>query len=87
MNELDRHDTIRAVAYADGVLRLLDQRRLPFAEEVLECRSADDVARAIRDLAVRGPYKTTGISMTASRQKVFSCRPTSKTDERSCAKS
>jgi methylthioribose-1-phosphate isomerase len=54
MNQLDRHDTIRAVAYADGVLRLLDQRLLPFAEKTIECRSADNVAIAIRDLAVRG---------------------------------
>ena len=54
MHEFDRHDSIRAVAYADGVLRLLDQRRLPFAEEYLDCRSAQDVAAAIRSLAVRG---------------------------------
>ena len=50
----NRHDTIRAVAFSDGVLRLLDQRRLPFEETYIECRSADDVAVAIRDLAVRG---------------------------------
>jgi methylthioribose-1-phosphate isomerase len=54
MNELDRHDTIRAVAWSDGVLRLLDQRLLPFAETMIECRSANEVAIAIRDLAVRG---------------------------------
>jgi len=54
MNEFDRHDTVRAVAFADGVLRLLDQRRLPFAETTVECRSADEVAAAIRDLVVRG---------------------------------
>ena len=38
------------------------------------------------DLVVRGPIKTTGISTTTSRQKVFSCRPTSASDERVCAK-
>ena len=54
MNELAAHDTIRAVACADGVLRLLDQRRLPFEEAYLECHSAAEVAAAIRDLAVRG---------------------------------
>jgi len=54
MNELDRHDTIRAVVWTDGVLRLLDQRRLPFAETMIDCRSAEEVATAIRDLAVRG---------------------------------
>jgi len=33
---------------------LLDQRRLPDEEVELECRSAAEVAQAIRDLAVRG---------------------------------
>ena len=51
---LDRHDTIRAVTYADGVLRLLDQRELPFTEAQVECRNADEVAKAIKDLVVRG---------------------------------
>ena len=54
MNELDHHDTIRAVVYTGTALRLLDQRRLPFEEVDLDCRSADEVAAAIRDLAVRG---------------------------------
>ncbi|MEO7132680.1 MAG: DUF1587 domain-containing protein, partial [Vicinamibacterales bacterium] len=38
------------------------------------------------DLVVRGPIKTTGISTTASRQKIFTCRPTSPSNERTCAK-
>ena len=54
MPSLEHHDTIRAVVWNDGVLRLLDQRRLPFVETWLDCRSADEVAAAIRDLAVRG---------------------------------
>ena len=32
------------------------------------------------DLVVRGPMKTTGISTTPSRQKIFTCRPTSTGD-------
>lgn len=40
----------------------------------------------LRDVVIRGPYKTTGISMTPSRQKIFSCRPTSPADERACAR-
>ena len=40
----------------------------------------------LRDLVVRGPYKTTGVSITPSRQKIFICRPTSKADESTCAK-
>ena len=40
----------------------------------------------MRDFVIRGPMKTTGISTTASRQKIFTCRPTSTTDERPCAR-
>jgi methylthioribose-1-phosphate isomerase len=54
MPSLEHHDTIRAVVWNDGALRLLDQRRLPFVETWLDCRSADEVAAAIRDLVVRG---------------------------------
>jgi len=54
MSELDRHDTIRAVHWQVDHLRLLDQRRLPLEEVSIACRSAEDVAVAIRDLAVRG---------------------------------
>lgn len=39
----------------------------------------------LRTVVIRGPYKTTGVSMTPSRSKIFSCRPTSKADERGCA--
>ncbi|MFZ2236692.1 MAG: S-methyl-5-thioribose-1-phosphate isomerase, partial [Dokdonella sp.] len=50
----DNHDSIRAVQWQGDHLRLLDQRRLPAEEAFVECRSADDVATAIRDLTVRG---------------------------------
>lgn len=39
----------------------------------------------LRDLIVRGPLKTTGISETPSRRKIFACRPTVATEERPCA--
>ena len=38
------------------------------------------------DLVIRGPLKATGISNTASRKKIFSCRPTTKADEAACAR-
>ncbi|HJU08649.1 MAG TPA: S-methyl-5-thioribose-1-phosphate isomerase [Rhodanobacteraceae bacterium] len=47
-------DTIRAVQWRDDHLRLLDQRKLPLEESWIECRSAKEVAQAIRDLVVRG---------------------------------
>ena len=42
------------LAWRDGALLLLDQTRLPAAEVWLECRTPEQVADAIRRLAVRG---------------------------------
>jgi methylthioribose-1-phosphate isomerase len=42
------------LAWRDGALLLLDQTRLPAAEVWLACRTPEDVAAAIRRLAVRG---------------------------------
>jgi methylthioribose-1-phosphate isomerase len=49
--ELDPHEIVRL---EDDRVVLLDQRRLPDEEVELECRSAAEVAEAIRTLAVRG---------------------------------
>jgi methylthioribose-1-phosphate isomerase len=43
-----------AIEWAGQALRLLDQRRLPHAEEYLLLTDAGSVAQAIRDLVVRG---------------------------------
>jgi methylthioribose-1-phosphate isomerase len=40
--------------HVSGVLSLLDQRALPEREVWIECRTVDDVARAIKDMVVRG---------------------------------
>ncbi|MBS0431092.1 MAG: S-methyl-5-thioribose-1-phosphate isomerase [Proteobacteria bacterium] len=48
------HDQIRALQWRGDRLRLLDQRKLPLAEEWIECRGAEEVAQAIRNLVVRG---------------------------------
>jgi hypothetical protein len=40
----------------------------------------------LRDLIVRGPHKTSGVSQTPSRQKLFTCRPTSHDEEVKCAR-
>jgi len=52
--DYERYDHVRAVQWRDDHLCLLDQRHLPLVETWVECRSAQDVARAIRDLVVRG---------------------------------
>ncbi|CAM0998533.1 S-methyl-5-thioribose-1-phosphate isomerase [Rhodanobacter sp. Root179] len=48
------HDSIRAVQWQGDHLRLLDQRLLPAEEHWIDCRDAEQVTQAIRDLVVRG---------------------------------
>jgi hypothetical protein len=39
----------------------------------------------LQQLSVQGPYHITGVSDTPSRQRVFTCRPTSTSEARPCA--
>jgi hypothetical protein len=39
----------------------------------------------LREFAVTGPFTVTGVSDTPSRRKIFSCRPTSASEEQVCA--
>ncbi len=39
----------------------------------------------LRELAITGPHKVTGVSDTVSRRRVFACRPTSLAEEGPCA--
>jgi hypothetical protein len=41
----------------------------------------------LRDLVVTGPFKPTGVSDTPVRRRLFSCRPTTPSQARSCAES
>ncbi len=41
----------------------------------------------LREFAVRGPNNVTGVSETPSREKIFSCRPTSPEEAPGCARS
>ena len=49
-----RYDRIRPIRWTGDTLELLDQRKLPFNVEYVECRSAGAVAVAIHALIVRG---------------------------------
>jgi hypothetical protein len=40
----------------------------------------------LKDLSIVGPYRTTGISETPSRRRVFTCRPTTPGEESPCAR-
>jgi hypothetical protein len=39
----------------------------------------------LKDMAVVGPTRVTGVSDTESRRKIFTCRPTAPSEEQSCA--
>ncbi len=52
--DLAQFDTVRAVEWRDNALYLLDQRRLPDEAVYLRLDSAVEVARAIKNMVVRG---------------------------------
>src|SRR3954470_10673408 len=45
---------VQPIRWTGDSLQLLDQRKLPGEVVYVECRTASDVARAIRDMVVRG---------------------------------
>jgi methylthioribose-1-phosphate isomerase len=45
---------IKTIEIAPDCVRLLDQRKLPLVEEYVDCRTYQDVARAITSMVVRG---------------------------------
>ena len=45
---------MKPLEYKEGVLRLIDQTRLPREISWVECKTYNDVARAIKDMIVRG---------------------------------
>ncbi len=45
---------MRAVWFEDGIVKLIDQRKLPARFEIFEAKSTEEVAYAIREMVVRG---------------------------------
>jgi len=45
---------MKTIEWRDSCVRILDQRKLPLSTEYLECRDYNEVASAIKTLAVRG---------------------------------
>src|SRR5205807_798195 len=39
----------------------------------------------LKDLSIVGPQRVTGVSATPSREKIFTCRPTTAREEEPCA--
>ena len=40
----------------------------------------------LKDLSIAGPQRVTGVSDTASRRRIFTCRPTAPAEEQACAR-
>jgi methylthioribose-1-phosphate isomerase len=65
---------VETLRWREGRLELIDQRRLPARIEFVACSSAEEVARAIRDMAVRGApaigcAAAYGVALEAERLK------------------
>ena len=64
---------IRTIEILEDAVRLLDQRKLPVSEEYVTCRTAEDVADAIRTMVVRG---APAIGVTAAAGVALGMRET-----------
>jgi methylthioribose-1-phosphate isomerase len=65
---------VETLRWREGRLELIDQRRLPAVIEFVACASAEDAARAIRDMVVRGApaigcAAAYGVALEAERLK------------------
>ncbi len=69
---------IPTVEWKDGAVRLLDQSRLPGEVTYLDCRDVESVARAIRELKVRG---APAIGVTAAMGVALGAQALAATDE------
>ena len=66
---------IPTVEWKEGVVRLLDQSRLPGHTELLECKDVEAVASAIQNLKVRGAPAigvTAAMGVALGAQSIFS---------------
>ena len=85
----ERGSRVEPIVFRGDHLELLDQRVLPRQTTWITCRSAEDAARAIRDMVVRGAPGLSiaaaygmalearrGGDLTAARQMLMASRPT-----------
>ncbi len=45
---------IKTIEYVDGVVRMIDQTRLPLEKVFVDCKTIEDVGQAIRTMIIRG---------------------------------
>src|SRR6185312_2328057 len=61
---------------------LFENRRPTGVNDIYSVYKSD---AGIDRVEIAGPFKATGVGNTASRRRIFSCHPQTKTDERRCA--
>lgn len=78
-----------AAAFVPRMTGPVDDLLMPIDHTLVDMRIGTGfgitAAPHVQDLVIAGPLKTTGISDTPSRRRVFQCRPTAAAEERPCA--
>ncbi len=76
-----------AAAFIEKMSALPDDLLVPVENTLADVSIAQGITVLphIRDFTVIGPSLVTGVSDTLSRRKIFSCRPTSSSEEPACA--
>ncbi|KAJ5670229.1 Methylthioribose-1-phosphate isomerase [Penicillium maclennaniae] len=72
---------LQAIKYSQGHLEILDQLQLPFLEEYISIRSAEDGWHAIKDMKVRGAPAIAIVAMLALASELQSLEVNDKTPE------
>jgi hypothetical protein len=86
VNNLDEELSVRMPVKAGLRTVAITFLRDNFKDEEIVRRNADTAfGGGIGMIEVEGPYNTSGISITPSRQKIFTCRPDSGKEEEKCA--
>jgi methylthioribose-1-phosphate isomerase len=78
-----------SVAWQDGDIVMVDQRKLPAAEVYVTCRSVNDVAKAIKAMVIRGAPAigvgaAMGLALGAARSKATGTRQFTTEFQRNC---
>jgi mono/diheme cytochrome c family protein len=78
-----------AAAFVPRSVGPVDDLLAPIDQTLIDTRIGTGygvtMAPHLQELAIAGPTKVTGVSDTPSRQRIFTCRPVSAAQERSCA--
>jgi len=77
------------IAWQNGVVTMVDQRKLPAAEVYVHCRSAHDVAKAIKSMVIRGApaigvAAAMGIALEMERSKATGTRQFTTEFQKTC---